>query len=357
MPMPEPATALPLPLDLAAARFCPGLTEGVEFTGVNPAGLIPRSRLVVGRRRWRTSLVVAVALVMLAVAAATADATFPGRTGVIAWSYSYQFNEGPTPGGFGILTVPSRGGRDHTVRSCSTFGYCEAWNHVSYSPNGKKLAWEIHARRGASHVIVAEADGTLAVDVGRGFGASFSPSGRRLVFVRSSGAHEQIVTSDLRGRVVRTLHSVKGAADPQFSPNGRQILFASDKSVWIMDATGRNAHAIIANAKAPSWAPSGKEIAYVNFKSGRVFTALPDGARARELPADGLCYPPACGGGSNLAVFSPDGRTIAFDDIDGSGDPNVYTMPAAGGRAKNIDSFSTDDAGGVVTGLTWQSLR
>jgi Tol biopolymer transport system component len=300
---------------------------------------------------------VPVVLVMLAVAAAAADATFPGRTGVIAWSYSYQVNEGPTPGGYGILTVPGHGGRDHAVRSCSTFGYCEAWTHVSYSPSGEKLAWEIQTRRGASDIIDADADGTHAVVVGRGFGESFSPSGQRLVFVRSSGAHEQIVTSDLRGGVVRTLLSVTGAADPQFSPNGGKILFASHTSVWIMNATGRNAHAIIANAKAPSWAPSGNKIAYVSFKSGRVFTALPDGAQARELPADGLCYPPACGGGSNFAVFSPDGRTIAFDDIDGSGDPNVYTMPAAGGRAKDIDAFNTDDAGGAVTGLTWQSLR
>jgi Tol biopolymer transport system component len=331
--------------------------EGIEFTGVHPASLALRSRLIIGRPRWRTSLAVPVVLVMLAVAPATADATFPGRTGVIAWSYSYQVNEGPTSGGYGILTVPGRGGRDHAVRSCSTFGYCEAWTHVSYSPSGEKLSWEIQTRRGASDVIVADADGAHAVVVGRGFGESFSPSGRRLVFVRSSGTHEQIVTSGQRGGVVRTLLSVTGAADPQFSPNGRQILFARHTSVWIMDASGRNAHEIIANAKAPSWAPSGNEIAYVSFRSGRVFTALPDGAQARELPADGLCYPPACGGGSNFAVFSPDGRTIAFDDIDGSGDPNVYTMPAVGGRAKDIDAFNTDDAGGAVTGLTWQPLR
>jgi hypothetical protein len=328
---------------------------GIDFTTVPPGSLRPR--LATSRRRRRVSVAVTVVIVLLAVIPGTADATFPGRPGVIAWSYSYQFNEGPTPGGYGILTVPGRGGRDHTVRSCSTLGYCEAWTHVSYSPNGEKLAWEIQTRNGASNIIVADAGGRHAVVVGRGFGESFSPSGQRLVFIRSSGGHEHVVTSNLRGGAVRTLLNVTGAAAPQFSPNGRQILFASHTSVWIMDATGRNAHAIIANAKAPSWAPSGNEIAYVSFKSGRVFTAVPDGAQSRELPADGLCYPPACGGGSNFAIFSPDGRTIAFDNIDGSGDPNVYTMPAAGGRAKDIDYVSTDSAGGAVTGLTWQSLR
>jgi Tol biopolymer transport system component len=331
--------------------------DGIECVGMRLPCRTLRLKLTSRRPRWRTSLAVPVVLVMLAAAPATAEATFPGRTGVITWSYSYQVNEGPTAGGYGILTVPGRGGRDHAVRSCSTFGYCEAWTHVSYSPNGEKLAWEIQTQKGASDVVVADADGTHPVVVGRGFGESFSPSGQRLVFIRSSGAREQIVTSDLHGGAVRTLLRVTGAADPQFSPNGRQILFASHTAVWIMDATGRDAHAIIANAKAPSWAPDGNELAYVSFRSGRVFTALPDGAQARELPADGLCYPPACGGGSNFAVFSPDGRTIAFDDIDASGDPNVYTMPAVGGRAKDIDSVYTDDAGGAVTGLTWQSLH
>ena len=296
-------------------------------------------------------------LLMLALAPAVAGATFAGRTGVIAWSYSYQQNEGPTAGGYGIRTLRARGGRVGTVRSCSTFGYCEAWTHVSYSPNGRKLAWEIQTRGGASDVIVANADGTHAVVVGRGFGESFSSSGQRLVFVRSAGAREQIVTSNLSGGGIQVLLNVAGAADPQFSPDGHQLLFASHTSIWIAAATGRHAHRIIGNAKAPSWAPSGKAIAYVSFRSGRVFTALPDGGQTRELPADGLCYPPACGGGSNFAVFSPDGRTIAFDDVDASGDPNVYTMPAAGGRARNIDYVATDSAGGSVTGLSWQSLR
>ena len=337
-----------------ATSPCVPVDGGIHCAAVSPGSL--RAHLAISRR-WRISLALPVVLGPFALAPATVQATFPGRTGVIAWSYSYQANEGPTPGGYGILTVGGRGGRDHTVRSCSTFGYCEAWTHVSYSPTGGKLAWVIQTRGGASNIIVARSDGTHPVVVGSGFGESFSPSGQRLVFIRSSGGHEHIVTSNLRGGAIRALLSVTGAAAPQFSPNGRQILFASHTSVWVMDATGRNAHAIIANAKAPSWAPSGNEIAYVSFRSGRVFTALPDGTQVRELPADGLCYPPACGGGSNFAIFSPNGRTIAFDNIDGSGDPNVYTMPATGGRAKDIDYVSTDSAGGAVTGLTWQSLR
>jgi Tol biopolymer transport system component len=293
---------------------------------------------------------------LLALGPADAAATFPGRNGRIAWSYMVSANEGPTPPQYGLLTVAGFGGAHHGLRSCSTFGYCRQWADVSSSPNGRQLAWDIQTR-GAARVIVADADGKHALPVGVGFDPSFSPSGRRLIYIRQHGNMDQIVTTNLHGRDVQTLLDVTSAADPQISPNGKQILFAHEQTIWIMDANGRDAEPIVANGKAPDWAPSGTEIAYVGVRSGRVYTALPDGADRHELPADGLCYPPACGGGGNFAVFSPNGRYIAFDNGDASGDPTVYTMPAAGGAAKGIDYVFTDDAGGSALGLSWQSLH
>jgi Tol biopolymer transport system component len=286
-----------------------------------------------------------------------AAASFPGRDGLIAWSYQVNMNEGPTAPEWGILTVAGFGGADHSLRSCSTFGYCEQWADVSYSPNGRLLAWDIQTRGGSTRVIVADAGGQHAMTVGLGLDPSFSPSGERLIYVRPHGHVDQIVTSNLHGRDVRTLLGVTSAADPQISPNGGQILFARKTTIWIMDANGRSARPIIPNGRAPDWAPSGTAIAYVAVKSGRVYTALPDGTDRHELPADGLCYPPACGGGSNFAIFSPNGRYIAFDNVDASGDPIVYTMPDTGGTAKSIDHIFTDSAGGSVDGLSWQPVR
>jgi Tol biopolymer transport system component len=317
-----------------------------------------RWRGFVSRGLRQTLLAMSAVLGLLALAPAHAAATFPGRNGLIAWSYMVNGNEGPTPPQYGLLKVAGFGGGDHSLRSCSTFGYCEEWADVSYSPNGRQLAWDIYTP-GASRVILADADGPHAVTVVVGFDPSFSPSGRRLIYVRPYGHIYQIVTSNLHGKDVQKLLGVTTAADPQISPNGKQILFARGTTIWIMDANGRDAKPIIASGKAPDWAPRGTEIAYVGVKSARVYTARPDGADRHELPADGLCYPPSCGGGSNsnFAIFSPNGRYVAFDDIDGSGDPGVYTMPANGGAAKGIDSVWTDDAGGSALGMSWQSLH
>ncbi len=294
---------------------------------------------------------------LLALGPAQAAATFPGRNGLIAWSYMVNFNEGPTPPMWGILTVAGSGGHDHSLRSCSTFGYCAEWADVSYSPDGRQLAWDIQTRSGEQNVIVSDADGEHGAVVGVGFDPSFSPSGKRLIYIRPQGKGEKIVTSNLHGGALRTLHAVVNGADPQISPNGKQILYAQNATIWIMHADGRNAEPIVGDGKTPDWAPNGTKLAYVGVKSGRVFTTLPNGTGRHELPDDGLCYPPACGGGSDYAIFSPDGRQIAFDDVDGSGNPNIYTMPATGGRAKQIDYVATDDAGGSALGLSWQSLH
>jgi Tol biopolymer transport system component len=315
-----------------------------------------KSHPFVSRTARPALLTMSAVLVLLALHPAPAAATFPGRNGLIAWSYSVNFNEGPTPPQYGILTVAGTGGADHVLRSCSTFGYCEQWADDSYSPSGRQLAWDIQSR-GGPRVVVADADAKQATTVGSGFDPSFSPSGRRLIYVRRHGHSEQIVSSDLRGRNVRRLLDVTSAADPQISPNGRQILFAHKTTIWIMRADGRGAEPIIPNGKAPDWAPSGTEIAYVGVKSGRLYTAHPDGTERRELPADNLCYPPACEGGSNFAIFSPNGRYLAFDNVDGSGDPIVYSMRDTGGAARQIDSVPTDSAGGSVVGLSWQPLR
>ena len=48
---------------------------------------------------------------------------------------------------------------------------------------------------------------------------------------------------------------------------------------------------------------------------------------------------------------------VVDSEFDGSSNPHVYTMPATGGAAKDIDYVPTDDAGGSTLGLSWQSLH
>jgi hypothetical protein len=154
---------------------------------------------------------VAAAIAVLALEAGPAAATFPGRDGLIGWSYMFNFNEGPTPPEWGVRTVKDSGRAGRNLRICDTFGYCEQWADPAYSPSGRELAWDIQTEHAGPRVVIADADGSHAVPIGLGFDPSFSPSGRRVIDVRPHGRIDQIVTSNLVGGDVRELLGVSRA--------------------------------------------------------------------------------------------------------------------------------------------------
>src|SRR5919198_4649599 len=62
---------------------------------------------------------------------------------------------------------------------------------------------------------------------------------------------------------------------PEFSPDGTQIAYASKASgnydIWVMDADGSNQHVLQADPASdtkPAWSPDGTEIAFVSDRTG-----------------------------------------------------------------------------------------
>ncbi|MGZ6576597.1 MAG: hypothetical protein ACXVHJ_37140 [Solirubrobacteraceae bacterium] len=99
---------------------------------------------------------------------------------------------------------------------------------------------------------------------------------------------------------------------------------------------------------------------YVGVRSLQLYTARTDGTKRTRLPVTGICTPPRCEGEVENAVYSPDGKKVAFAEqtgADGDGDPTVCTVSSSGGHARAISSVFTDSAGGDSSGLTWQPLR
>lgn len=94
--------------------------------------------------------------------------------------------------------------------------------------------------------------------------------------------------------------------DPTWSPNGKQILFVSDRSgrpdIYIMDDDGDNQERVrllTRHRTSPTWAPDGRRIAYaLNLQRIYIFNLV---TRLPEYLIDG----------ANPA-WSPDGRYIAF---------------------------------------------
>ncbi len=315
---------------------------------------------------WATRVATAIGSVCLVVALlaalpASSSATFGGRNGRIAWSY-YVTAAGAS--NFSIVTVPGGGGLDHTVVSCNDLhgaAYCPAWQDVTFAPSGKRLLWVILTQKKHKVIVKTNPDGsgrrpTIHHANENDFQPSYSPTGNRIAYVRQldGQAKGSIATSDLAGNNVRVLTPRMFGLNPQWSPDAKQIVFTHNKTVWSVTPDGRNLRPIIPNGAYPSFSPNGRQILYTGFESTNVFTSRPDGTHRQQVPID--CVRCA-NGGATFAVFSPDGKRIAFATPNSDGRLALYTVSTAGGEPRQIDSSVVSGGAAGTSGLAWQPLH
>lgn len=124
---------------------------------------------------------------------------------------------------------------------------------------------------------------------------------------------------------------------PQYSPDGTQIAFVSDRSgsmeLWVCRTDGSGAIQLSSLksrfAAKPSWSPDGKSIAFSSAVTGtRDIYVIP---AAGGTPLRLTTEP----GNDQSPVWSPDGRWLYFSSERG-GEFQVWRMPAEGGTPMRI---------------------
>jgi Tol biopolymer transport system component len=315
-------------------------------------------------------------LLLLPLIAVPAQAAFRGRNGQIAWAYSIA----PTPSGsgsFAVTQVNPTTGQTSFGESCyyeasgnAGVTHCADWSSISYSPDGHNVLWvtvpDADAGSGAAAITVMNSDFSAPVTIDHpdesDAQASFSPDGRRIIFVRTINGRSEVVTSNVAGADVRVVGGLpSNAMSPKFFPSGRAILFTHHNTIWWARSDGRNARPLIRSATAPDSSPNGRSIAYVGVKSGLIYLANAKGTRQRAVSLRGaLCRPDTCDGvPAEAVIFSPDGGELAFawgSIPDGLDDPTLYTVPVTGGTINQIDDANSYN-GGTTTALSWQPLH
>ena len=314
---------------------------------------------MVHRPQLRIPGLTLLALVVGAVLAGPALATFKGHNGRIAWAVWNAGGGGG--GGYAWLATYNRRGRGRRqLGYCpedNNGSVCQNWYDVTYSPDGTQLLWNQPDSTGKRVIMLARADGSspTAVDTETADDsqASFAPTGRRIVYIRQAvgagGEFGTIETSDLSGGNVSEVTAVPAAA-PLFTPDGKRILFiredkfSSRAGLWSIRANGLGLHRTLPHVLAYDISPDGRHIAFVN-KPGDLYVANSDGSHRRRLAR-------RPGGDPITAVrYSPDGKQLV---LAGQGNGNaLFTVAASGGTPKRI--VNNDDGRTDTTGLSWQA--
>ena len=184
----------------------------------------------------------------------------------------------------------------------------DVFDDVSVSRNGKALAWD--TRRGDA-ILVAGVDGAnpASISVPPGISAvpSLAPDGKKVAFLHSphdDGKYDIWVTSTTVPNAEQVTNT-RNVSDVAWSPNGDRLAYIQNWSdetlegqLSLIDADGGGARALV-DGDSPDWSPDGKKIVYVH--DGSIWTIDADGTDRHLLIRDG--HSPA---------WSRDGQLVAF---------------------------------------------
>ena len=289
-------------------------------------------------RRAFASFSLAIALLF---ASLSAQATFPGKNGRIA------FVQGPD-----IYTMNPDGS---DVQQLTTFtddnpAFWETW-----SPDSKQLVFSrFPAPDGFGQLWLMNADGSnqhlLLNDPGFDDEApSFSPDGSHIIFSRCGPLDGEfpcaIYRVDLDGRGLRPITPVRielRDREPVYSPDASTIAFRSAGrdgvivAVYSMNSDGTGIREVTEaelEGYAPDWSPDGRQLVLTskccNPELSSLVVIKPDGQRVRQLTNDAIAV--------GRSSWSPQGDAIAFDGFNlVTGENGIYVINADGSEAKLV---------------------
>jgi Tol biopolymer transport system component len=306
-------------------------------------------------RASRLSLPLAAVAVVAVVggSASSAQATFPGTPGPIAFQ---RFVDPEDEENVQIFSVARPGAKAHKLTSGGS-GY-----NPDYSPDGRQIVFE--RRFGGvkpDAIVTMGSDGssptlvqtTCSADPCLGDNSpAWSPDATQLVFERAFGpiikdtaaGGLELITSNADGTgeqvILKFLPLGKEPHDAQWSPDGTRIAVnvlnikarpRNGSAIYVLNADGsefRQITPLRLNAGSPDWSPDGKRIVFNSSYEGQaaveIYTVRPDGSglkRVRKEPRDSASFEP---------VWSPDGRRIAFVHATRTRLPHIWTMKRNG---------------------------
>jgi Tol biopolymer transport system component len=289
------------------------------------------------------------AAVALGALATLANATTPGKNGLIAFT-RYRLQNNPLWSEIFVANPDGTGARKVSKSSIAVED-----DQAHWSPDGKWIVFDRCTSSGPCSIWLVRPDGSgqhrlsPACPSGKPPPAcvddsnpSFAPDGKHVVFQHESGhiqhgplgdqiEHSAIATVDLAGKhlaILRQLAPYAGDLQaPRMSPNGKLIVFDRFNSASVRPAGGdalfvsgvnggasRQLTPWRLSAGSPDWSPDGKQVLFKRFIAGaneltpgtNLYTIGVNGTGLRRVTNVGASHYALAGS------FSPDGTSIVF---------------------------------------------
>jgi WD40 repeat protein len=190
---------------------------------------------------------------------------------------------------------------------------CVPVTRIAFVAGAGEFEWEAE-NIAKTDIYVANSNGTGVVRLtstpGADLNPAWSPDGRKIVFASERDGNREIYVMNADGTdPVRLTSNSAWDSSPVYSPDGKRIAFVSERDgnpdIYTMDVNGANVARLTSDPLAdidPAFAPDGSRIAFVRSGVG-IYLVNPDGAAETRLTSWGSDTQPA---------WSPDSRTIAF---------------------------------------------
>ncbi|HEX4945549.1 MAG TPA: hypothetical protein VFZ34_02645 [Blastocatellia bacterium] len=137
-----------------------------------------------------------------------------------------------------------------------------------------------------------------------------------------------------RNTATKFISSTRIDANQEFSPDGRKIVFGSDRSgkaaIWVCNSDGSNLRQLTSDvAGSPRWSPDGQQIAFDSVFDGNydVCVISAEGGQWRRLTTE-----PSS---DSQPAWSRDGKWIYFNS-NRSGQEQIWKLPSGGGEAVQV---------------------